>query len=310
MRKSILGLLLLCVACETPFDPKIEKDSKVVVNAFFRPEAPFSVNLTTSNFILDVQTVNPLSGARVTISNETGVFEELVYNGDGNYVGTRIVEQERNFSLNIQASGFEDLSAIDFIPNEIPVTEFEVDRNLKGVNIDDVGYPSTITFNDPLGEANYYALEIIVLEVTNANNSGNFLDGEVAELFFEDTDVNIIQNVDINISDDNQEAFDSITSFPTLYFDDLGFSQETNEIQFFISPLNLRPSEFDDHEIYVVLKSISRAYYDYLRTVDFQREVIDLGVPADPVLIKSNVTNGLGVFGGYNFSILRGTIVD
>jgi len=74
--------------------------------------------------------------------------------------------------------------------------------------------------------------------------------------------------------------------------------------------LNLNPDEFDDYEIYVVLKSISKAYYEFLRTKDFQREVIDLGLPADPVLIDSNIENGLGIFGGYDFSILQAEIIE
>jgi len=308
MRKSILILLLLVLACETPFDPKIDENSQIVVNSFFRPDAPFTVNLTTSNYILnDPGDLNPLSGALVTISSADGIFDELTYRGNGNYLGDRIVESSRNFSLNVKAEGFQDLNATDVIPERIAVSRFEVDRNLRAINLDDIGYPATITFNDPIDETNYYALETIVLDVSNPNNRGNFLAGDVGEVFFEDTDVTIVQNVDIEIGPD---SFGSIVSYPTLYFDDVGFSQETNEIQFFISPLSLHPDVFDDHEIYVVLKSVSEAYYEFLRTTDFQREVIDLGVPAEPVQINSNIENGLGIFGGYNFSILQGTIME
>lgn len=299
-------LLLLSLSCETPFEPKIDTDSKVVVNSFFRPDAPFTVNLTTSNYILDdPNTINPISDALVTISNSEGLFEELNYNGNGDYVGDRLVEIERNFSLNIKVGGFQDLNATDIIPEIIPVSQFTVDPDLRALNFDDIGYPATISFNDPIGEDNYYALETIVLDVSNPGNSGNFLSGDVGEIFFEDTSVTIFQNIDIEISED---SFESVVAYPTLYFDDLEFTQETNEIKFFLSPATLNPNRFDNHEIYVVLKSISKAYYEYLRTTDFQREVIELGVPADPVQINSNIENGLGIFGAYNFSVLKATV--
>jgi len=191
MRKSIVILLLLSIACNTPFDPKIDKDTEVVVSSFFRPNAPFRVNLSTTNFILDdPENLNFVSDALVTVSDSNGVFEELSFMGNGNYGGSRVIEDERSFSLNISVSGYADLSSSDMIPEPIAVSKFEVDPNLRAVNLEDVGYPSKITFNDPIGKTNYYALETILVNVSeNPSNSGNFLAGEVGEVFFEDTTV-------------------------------------------------------------------------------------------------------------------------
>lgn len=95
-----------------------------------------------------------------------------------------------------------------------------------------------------------------------------------------------------------------------LFFDDKKFNGSVYQLDFFIVPVNLDFSVPHKDEVYVVLKSISKSYYDYLVTSQFQEEMEERHTFAEPVQVANNIGNGLGVFAGFNFTSKKASISE
>jgi hypothetical protein len=113
----------------------------------------------------------------------------------------------------------------------------------------------------------------------------------------EELKVNASGNTDVEIGGGPQD----VDGLKYIYFSDEGFNGESVTLRFFIVPTLINLNK--DQNIKFVLKSITREYYEYLRTSDFQQELEESGNLTEPVQVATNITNGLGTFSGYNFSL-------
>lgn len=301
MNRLLLLILLMIAACETPFDPRISPDPKVVVNSFFHPEKPLKVNLTSSNYILEPEQINPINQAVVKIFNDEGTHELLLEDGRGNYASTLIPEVGKEYFLSVQAPGFPEVTSMDAIPVSVPIQSFTVNTQIASVNLDGFGYPAKLTFTDPGAVENYYGIEVVILR----QGTGDILEGTPGFLITEDPDVGLTGNVNIQIGDSSSVAAD-----PILFFNDIRFEGKSHTLNFFIAPINVNLSSPVGYEIHVVLKSLSKDYYDYLQTSAFQRRIEEENTFAAPVQIANNIQNGLGIFAGFSFHTLKADLLE
>ncbi|MDN5216809.1 DUF4249 domain-containing protein [Fulvivirgaceae bacterium BMA12] len=300
-RLLLLILLIISAACETPFDPKVSPDTKVVVNSFFHPGNPLKVNLTSSNYILEPEQINPINQAIVKISNDEGTHELLLEDGKGNYASSLIPEVGKEYFLSVQVPGFPEATSVDVIPASVPVQSFTVSTQIASVNLDGFGYPAKLTFTDPGAVENYYGIEVVILRP----GAGDLLNGKQGFLITEDPDVGLTGNVDIQIGDSS-----SVEADPILFFNDIRFNGKPHTLNFFIAPINVNLSSPIGYEIHVVLKSLSKDYYDYLQTSAFQKRIEDENTFAAPVQVANNIQNGLGIFAGFSFHTLEADLLE
>lgn len=294
-------ILFLTSACETTFQPDVENDPRIVVNGFFGPDFPTSVQLYQTNFILDQPRLTPVSNAAVTIVNKT-TREQFLLNesGDGSYHSELInFNAGEAYELFVDATGLPSISGSDAIPQAVKVSSFTVENELTTVNIDGQGFKATITFEDNNMSENYYVIETIL----SSPGAVDIFKETPGLIFLEDRNIDVDGNNDINIGDVNL-----IDAQPVLFFNDLRFNGEQVTIDFFLAPGNSSGQESRD--IYVVLKSVSRNYHDFLMTTHSQREVMDEDTFVEPVQISGNIENGLGVFAGFSFDTLKAQRVD
>ncbi|TRX60567.1 DUF4249 domain-containing protein [Fulvivirga sp. M361] len=302
MNRIVYSLALLSImACETPFDPDFKEKPQVVVNSFFRPGSPVQIDLSRSNFILAPEQVISVDQAIVTVSNATEVIETLLEDGQGNYTSTFIPEVQTEYFLSVQVDGFSEVTSSNIIPGAVPVQSFSIETQLTNVNLGESGYRATLTFQDPGTSQNYYGVEIVIVP----EGADDIFDGEVGFLLLEDPDVGLTGNVDISIGGPSSSDGD-----PILFFDDIRFNGQPHTIDFFIIPINLDFSKDPDVEVYVVLKTLSKDYYQYLLTSVFQKDIEEKGTLAEPVQIANNIQNGLGIFAGYNFESLKADLME
>jgi hypothetical protein len=168
---------------------------------------------------------------------------------------------------------------------------------LEDIDIGNYGYPSEISFNDPENETNYYAVEVLV-ENCSIGCSEETLDGKLNELLVEEVKVNTSGNTDVEIGGGPER----IDGLKYIYFNDDQFDGKTIALKFFIIPVHVDLDANRNLLIKFVLKSVTREYYEYLRTSNYQTELEDGGNFSEPVQIATNIKNGLGTFAGYNYA--------
>jgi hypothetical protein len=164
------------------------------------------------------------------------------------------------------------------------------------INSDKYGYPAEISLADPNEAANFYALEILV-QNCSSGCTGDDLNGSLNEVLVEELKVNTSGNTDVEIGGGPQQ----VDGLKCIYFSDEGFNGESVTLKFFIIPTLINLNK--DQNIKFVLKSITREYYEYLRTADFQQQQEEGSNLSEPVQIATNIENGLGTFAGYSCSV-------
>ena len=292
-------------ACETPVEPLLpDAHSRLVVYSFFNPEQSWEVNLSESNFILDMEVISAIEEAEVAILQGNKVIERLKNVGKGVYVGETIPEPLVEYSIEVNTPSYGEVFATDHIPERVPIYSFSISDTLTKVNVDEYGYPAQLVFNDPAAVANYYAVEVIIKDCKESCTEDIF-EGKPGYLITEDLDVNTSGNNDITIGGPSV-----INGNLVLFFDDKKFNGSGYKLNFFIVPVNIDFSIHHNYEVYLVLKSLSKSYYDYLVTSQFQEEIEESNNLAEPVQVANNISNGLGVFAGFNFTTKKASIPE
>lgn len=293
----IICVVFIAQSCETPIDPKLpENGSDVVVYSFYRPDSRIQMDVFNAIPILDVNSFQRLENLEVRL-NVNGDFVEVLSEENGSYISSILPEEGDTFSFELMS---EDglVSASSYIPESVEILDATLSRELVDINIGEYGYPAEVTFQDPLGVTNYYSLEVFV-EECSAGCSDQAIEGELNEVLIEDLDVDTGGTTDVIIGG-GPEAIDG---FRYLYFEDDSFDGEVFTFNFFIIPTLLNFDRSDDVKVRFVLKSLTKEYFDYLLTSDYQLTLEEEGSLSEPVQISTNINNGMGVFAGYNYNV-------
>ncbi len=301
MKKLSLIIFIILVSCETDFYPDLNFKEQVVVNGFFRPSNSFNINLTKSIRIDEPLNRLPVTDASVEVFYNNQPYESLVYQGNGLYSGNRIIDSEKNFTLKINHEEFGLTTSQDSIPESVQILNATLIPIEEDVNLDQVGYPCDIQFTDPVQAKNYYGVEVVVVDISNPDNSGNIGAGFAGSIFLEDTDIDTSGNSDIIIGDENNQNIGQ----SIIFFEDDAFATESISVRFYLSSHNIDILNGDNYEVYFILKTLSASYFNYLKSIALQNEVNEQETPTEPVQIYTNINNGLGLFGAYNFSYIN-----
>ncbi len=282
------------MSCELVVDVDVPYEGdKIVLNAIQGPPGPWTVELTMSKYILDDRTANydPITTADVTIYEEDGTSYSLT--GVGFYTIDKHPQEGSKYRIVARADGFRDVDAEMTVPRVVKIIDVEWDST--GVvqkpprpdlpppfNFNSYRIPIKVTFTDPPGVKNFYAI-MVYLHLVNS-----VTDPETQEI-----------------------RKDSLTSVTRTWIDDpaiaieddrkMRFSDNAFEGTTYTANMIAQLRETSNQELYrvdVVLVSLSEEYFRYeeSREVSTQNE----GDPfAQPVQTYSNVNNGLGIFAGY-----------
>lgn len=296
MRSLVLFMAILLLSCETTVDPRLPDNGPgLVIYSFFRPGRPLNIDVFNTIPVRQTETIQRNTDLTIRLLEDGRFVEEIRADQQGVYKSTTVPVAQSSYSFETTL-GARAFSATSHIPTPVRISRAYMADAIQYVNSGEYGYPAEIALADPRETANFYALEILVQQCSSGC-TGNDLQGSLNEVLVEDLKVNTSGNTDVDIVGGPQQ----IDGLKFIYFSDEGFDGELVTLKFFIVPMLIDLNR--NQQVKFVLKSISREYYEYLRTTDFQQALEEEGNLSEPVQVETNIENGLGTFAGYSFSV-------
>lgn len=285
---KIALLLILFLNCEKVVEVDIPTHEPVLVgSAFFTPDSLWSVRITRSTDILSPNNMAlQIENATVELWQENQYLTELAHQGNGLYRSDNLRPTAGNsYTLRAAAPNFEAIEASDYLSPPVAITSV---LNLPARNGDPAEYVRLrLAFDDPPDVDNYYLLSIQMVDIFGYRFFNHFETSNPVIMANSDED-----NGPVNIDDffDNEAVFDDVL-----------FAGETLEIDFGF--YNFLFGSNSLAQVYIRLSSVSEHYFRHHKTFR-KAETVDGGNPfQEPVLIHSNVQNGIGIFAGYSTSV-------
>ena len=234
---------------------------------------------------------------------ENGVFiEDLKHIQDDKYQSPNFKPTNgKEYKVVVKASGYTDAEATETLIKQAVISNIVYQENVLIKQTDTL---SKISFDidDPIGVKNYYELEVLL--VTKApdygNPNGNFDDSIRMTLQY----LMLVQ--DEALKENFTANIDGNTDYSTsnLQFSDKYIDGNTTTISVFLFPINLtvngNSNVTKNDSIIVNVKSVSKSYYEYKRTV-LEQTYAD-GPFSEPVRVYTNVKGGVGILGSYSQS--------
>ena len=257
------------------------------VNSLFTNDSLWAANISRSVGVLETTSYTSINDADVSIFDGNGVEVTTITNqGDGLYTsptGAMPVADEL-YTIEVSAPGYTPVSATNRIPAAVQINSIDTvsSTNSDGQTI----LETTINFQDPPANANYYMVEVLV--------KGTWISWEEDTVEFREPLE--ISCDDVNVETVNRFSFDGFdNTYLYLMLKDENFDGEDYALTFSV----INYAELKDLELFgeIRLVNTSEAYFNYLKSFNMYQRAS--GNPfATPVQVYSNVENGMGIFAG------------
>lgn len=303
-------LMLLAPSCEEIIEFKGEKtESKMVMYSMLNPDSVITVSVSKSHAVFDIKyEPEQITDAIVRLYCDGDFVETLTYVAPpppceycqpvshSRYVSQGIKPVPGStYRIEAEVPGLKSVSAETSIPDMVPilsidtVTEKEDEYNTFLV--------TKVKFSDPAVTENYYMLSVTRLE--------GYYTGDPALPFNPDAPVKVM------ISDDGYAAHEDPIIAPAQEEDLFGmylenrfnvFNDELISGKEYDLTLKMNISRKPDTDYFefthfrIALYTITKDMYLYLRSYSAHLQTRN-SFFAEPVLVYSNVLNGLGVVG-------------
>lgn len=293
MKKLILFLSVTSFLLFTNCTKEIEFDAqdiapRIVVNSLFTNDSLWTANISRSVGVLETTSYTSIEDADVSIFDGNGVqVTTLTNQGDGLYTSLTgaTPQADELYTIEVTAPGYTSVSATNRIPTTVQINSIDTvsSTNSDGENI----LETTINFQDPSANENYYMVEVLV--------KGTLIDE------FEGDTIEFREPLQISCNDINVETINRFNSggfentYLYLMLKDENFDGEDYALTFSV----INYAELKDLELFgeIRLVNTSEAYFNYLKSFNMYQSAS--GNPfATPVQVYSNVENGMGIFAG------------
>jgi hypothetical protein len=269
---TFIFILFLISSCSEKINIELKSEPQYVVNCLFSPDKNIHLFVFKTTNILNN---NIETGNNIPVELFSG--DDLIWEGKTNENGVSIIpvipEIVQSYSIRVEGSQNLALSASDTVPDKINILKAEYTYPVYTDKYHTQFGKLSVSFNDDPNRVNYY--EIVLL---NARDSS----------------INLTFNVNhpvVTLDNEN----DPNPPGSLLFTDEL-FEGQQLKLDIFT----------DSEKPLVVLKNISRNYYEYKKSLNAhlysqntKRETVYELFKADPAELYSNVNNGLGIFAGY-----------
>lgn len=278
-------LFITLISCETVIELEVPRNERrMVLNSFFNPDSSFKVFLHEDVHILDYTSEPiPISGAKIELfNNENELIAELAHVSGAEYSSDVRPIQGQEYFININKDGFESISAVGSVPADL--------AEVHGISVHEVDafeYNFTVSLDDPEGN-DYYEIQ--------AWEEAIFLENEDS-----------VYTVFPSYLESSSLFFDEFSSEGhSLYLDDVLFENQTIDIA--INTLWQLQAFCNEncvnYNVFVVVRRLSEEYFLYRESSELQDRLS--GDPfAEPVNVFTNVSNGFGIFAGFNNNVIR-----
>ena len=306
---AVAMLMLLTPSCEEIIEFKGEKtEPKIVLYCMLKPDDTISVSLAKSHAVFDVKyTPQQITDAVVRLYRDGELVETLTYVPPESCEYCSPAEHSRYVSQGIrpvpgstyrieaEVPGLKSVSAETSLPVLVPV--LSIDTTTDNEEEYNTFLVTKVKFADPGATENYYRISVTRLE--------GYYSGDRSVPYNPEAYVNVVMSDDSYaataepiIAPEQEEDLFGIYSSNTynVFSDELISGQEydlTLKISFYREP---DTTHYEFTHFKIELHSISKELYLYLRSYAAHMQTRD-SFFAEPVLVYSNVSDGLGVFG-------------
>lgn len=268
-------ITVFAVACVKPIDLDLPAySSKLVVNGEFDSDTTISVQVSRSLPIMQASdsTGYLLQNATVTIfENGTSLGNATLFSG--RYIMNKKPIAGASYDVEVSAPNYNKAKASLKMPNTIPLV---------------VSYDSFIGFDADGFEVGQ--LKVSMTDDASTNNYYKFFiryfDAGITTWF----PLELVSNDVVFLN--NEKLKDG-----SYLFSDRTFSGKTKTLKFNIEASSVKGSP----KFEVSVKTFNEDYFNYLRQTDDYSQSGN-GFSNDPIILRTNVTNGLGMVGGVSNS--------
>jgi hypothetical protein len=274
MSRSKIAFIVLTIvlySCQKNIDLNLpDYASKLVVNGEMDTDNDISIQVSRSLPIM--QSVD--SSGYLIQDATVKVFENGIDIGSANYFSGRYLLNKKpkagaTYRIDVKSGNYDPAVANLTIPSVLPISVSFKDSIGLDPDFFKIGQ-ITLNFTDNGQINNYYKL---LIRYYNASTDTWF------PFVINSNDILFLNNTKLNDGG--------------YLFSDRTFSGRTKTLYFNV-PFGIGDGT---PKFAVTLKSFNEDYYNYLRATDNYQQTGN-GVSNDPVILKTNVTNGLGMVGG------------
>jgi hypothetical protein len=273
------GLVALA-ACETIVDIEVPiEKSQIVMNSLVNPDSAWSVNLTFSENVLAKDTVRFIDNAEVTVLDHNDqVVARLQYGGRGYYKNAESKPEAGSFyKILAFVPGYNTVEGSTIVPTRPYIVDATSRLHLFNSKLS-ASY--TVEFQDDPSKDNYY--EVFMEEVLERNDDSIHITHEYYPLYIQSDDPSI-----------NTEILDLEVG---LMFKDRLFNGKIIKLHL-ISHEGVYGPNLISNGTRVLVRSTSKEYYEYATTLKLQFKASSDPL-SQPVEVRSNIKNGLGLVAG------------
>jgi hypothetical protein len=292
----ILAIVFLA-ACEKEVEVNLPKsDSKIVLNCIMSEDSLFSVSVTRTKKLYTDDNASIIIENAVVALYENNVFKEnLPYVAEGVYTSKTFRPTNGNkYKVVVKANGFKDAYAEEELIKQATISDVNFKDSVYSNQNDTYGVVSFM-IDDPKTVSNYYELEVDLISYIPDFGSGPGSGNPPTD------SIRMVYPTFMLIKDEalkenyTPSGIDGETDYGTdvLQFSDKFIDGKNYKVEAFISSSSLDYSD----SMMVKIKSVSKSYYEYKRTVLQQGNV---GPFSEPVKVFTNVVGGTGILGSYS----------
>ncbi len=196
------------------------------------------------------------------------------------YCSNHIVKQENEYELRAYVNGFPEVSGKTYIPKKAIVHKILSEED------GDEGVPFEIQMEDPDADENFYILEM--------RYEAFGVDSTIGYLSTTDPTLNLYSSAQLGVPQFRNNRSDANKMFFTDKYFDGNIKKLVLRVDF----------DYGVEANKLVLRSVSKQHYEYYRNLEINKGVANNPF-SEPLRVKSNVTNGFGLVGGVNETVVR-----
>ncbi len=329
-----LFLAGIIASCEKVIEFEGEAlEKKLVMYSMLNPDSVIDVYISYSHPIFDHSfSYAQLPNANVSLFRDDTFIETLTYRSPfsvseygpapslSNYVSvSEIPVPGSTYRLEVSVPGYQSISSEAVLPTPVPIISLdtatisytESDFDFTWVRS---AWKATIRFRDPPDEENYYRLVLRHIYGSYTGDKSLPYSNEYP-VVVADEEILWIQSDDplLNPEEDNSIFGSNIPNSFSVFSDEL-ISGKEYELDFTIDPyyFTIDTAYHEFFQLQIGLQAITKDLYLYLVTYTAQ-DMLGNDLFSEPVIIHSNVNEGLGIFGAAassNRSITQGSYPD
>ncbi len=313
-------------SCVKVLDYDIPDDEKrIVVNGILSDAEPFSVHIHKSLHILDRLGIKAIDNALVQLYDGMEIVSEMNQGKNGMYLSRYIPVHGHEYRLQVSVPGMKTAVARCSLPD--PVRIIRVDTSLVAseetrynyaygvgdtfetdIDITLMEIHTAICFTDPAEAENYYETEIVFrnfksnLYVFTDTLSDSFI--SVSQHSYYPTLRSNDPIIDLSVLGNSIMTKDERSEH--LYGEKMLFSDQLingQDYKLMVELSSIDASNITENStVEIHLKSVTKDYFVYMQLLGKHMQVKDDPL-SEPSQAYTNVSDGLGIFGGMSESV-------